>query len=269
MSSFKIKMKGFFRPLVRWYKFIFCAHKRWYARSFDITNHMMQINFSTYHLHQSSFPQFKNINNGRDVVIYATGPTAAKYQPIEGAVHIGVNRAYDSAPVDFDYYFLQDYGGSTKEYIDELNNYRRGSCVKFYGIFREWARKDNNSTIPESVAIDAGALRYRLDHNPVRYCSTVLNMDIAAHALADFGSVSFAAIQFALWTNPRRLYLVGCDCSNSGYSYDTKFKNRLQVDSLISGYMQVKEFARVFYPSTEIISVNPVGLKGLFSDLEY
>ena len=29
---------------------------------------------------------------------------------------------------------------------------------------------------------------------------------------------------------------------------------------------RIKEFARQYYPETEIISINPVGLKGLFID---
>ena len=49
---------------------------------------------SLYSTHGRIFPQFKNINNGKDVVIVATGPTLAKYKSIKDAVHIGVNRAY-------------------------------------------------------------------------------------------------------------------------------------------------------------------------------
>ena len=37
-------------------------------------------------------------------------------------------------------------------------------------------------------------------------------------------------------------------------------------DNVISLWYQLKKFARVFYPDTEIISINPVGLKGIFKD---
>lgn len=33
------------------------------------------------------------------------------------------------------------------------------------------------------------------------------------------------------------------------------------------GYARMKMFAKQYYPDTEIFSVNPVGLKGLFKDM--
>ena len=33
------------------------------------------------------------------------------------------------------------------------------------------------------------------------------------------------------------------------------------------GYARTKMFARQYYPETEIISINPVGLRGLFKDV--
>ena len=42
--------------------------------------------------------------------------------------------------------------------------------------------------------------------------------------------------------------------------------NRLN-NIIIDGYVRLKEFAEIYYPDVEIISVNPVGLKGLFADI--
>ena len=36
---------------------------------------------------------------------------------------------------------------------------------------------------------------------------------------------------------------------------------------LVNSWKWVKDFTNRFYPGTEIISVNPVGLKGLFRDV--
>ena len=33
---------------------------------------------------------------------------------------------------------------------------------------------------------------------------------------------------------------------------------------MVKGYEKMKEFIERFYPETEVISINPVGLKGLF-----
>ena len=222
---------------------------------------------STMAMHQRTFAPYKNKAAGRDVVIVAGGPTASKFKPIPGAIYIGVNRAYKLSSVVLDYLFCQDYiairdGGT----MDEMDAYRRGECVKFVGLVGDnaWG---NDFVIPESFAIKIGALRYRAvegDLDDFAY-------DLSVQPLADCGSVVFAALQFALWMNPRRLYLVGCDCSHGGYFYkggnvSPSGANPLELDRLMQGYAWFKQFATRYYPETEIISVNPVGLKGLFKD---
>lgn len=223
---------------------------------------------STMAMHQRTFLPYKNKAAGRDVVIVAGGPTAAKFRPIPGAVYIGVNRAYKLSSVALDYLFCQDYvavrGGDTS---DEICAYRRGECVKFVGLVGDNAW-NNDFVIPESFAIKMGALRYRAvegDLDDFAY-------DLSVQPLADCGSVVFSALQFALWMNPRRLYLVGCDCSHGGYFYkggnvSLTGANTLELDRVLQGYVWFKQFARRYYPETEIISINPVGLKGLFVDI--
>ena len=38
-------------------------------------------------------------------------------------------------------------------------------------------------------------------------------------------------------------------------------------DDVIKLWLKLKKFAKTYYPDTEIISVNPVGLKGIFKDV--
>ena len=47
---------------------------------------------------------------------------------------------------------------------------------------------------------------------------------------------------------------------------DKKDKNFLPVNTIIEAYKKFKQFAQKYYPDVEIISINPVGLKGLFKD---
>lgn len=84
--------------------------------------------------------------------------------------------------------------------------------------------------------------------------------------LGCFGTVVFPALQFALWTYPKRIYLVGCDCSLNGYAYNSAETNILYPDKLIQAYQEFKIFANKYYPDVEIISINPVGLKEIFND---
>lgn len=218
---------------------------------------------SCFSLHQSGFLPFKQKHEGQDVVIFASGPSAAFYKPIKNAVHIGINRSFCTSPCPLDYVFVQDYTGSTPEYLAGLSEYEPQKCTKFYGILRAniWAK---DWTIPESLALKAKAIRYMTDwapNNTPRFA-----YDLSVQPLGDFGSTVFSALQFALWTHPKRLYLVGCDCTQGGYSYNTEAHNNLCVAKVVDAYKQFKIFAKKHYPDVEIISINPIALKGLFTD---
>jgi hypothetical protein len=178
-----------------------------------------------------------------------------------------VNGAYKFDEVEFDFLFFQDYCGLT--YIEDVATLQ---AKKFYGIVRHDLFKiDGRSPlIPESIAIRHCAARY--------YVNTVyeprLNgrkndfvYDLCAQPLTCYGSVIFPAMQFALWCCPARIFIVGCDVSNEGYFYE-QGKNALNIEMNLLGWKKMKEFAHAFYPETEIISINPVGLRGIFTDIQ-
>ena len=217
---------------------------------------------TSYNLHQQIFPKYKNINAGKDVVLIATGPSLKHFVPIENAVYVGVNKAFMYDKVKFDYLFLQDFAYPTEEYIDDFINYNKETTKKFIGYLNCFRLKNN--IIPEKYSYCANVERYYiLDPSKRDY----LTFDISTEPLADFGSIIFPAMQFICWTNPKRIYVVGCDCTNSGYYNNSSLtKNPLNVDRVILGWNKIKEFGRIYYPDTEIISVNPVGLKGLFNE---
>ena len=224
----------------------------------DLTG-FIQRSISTAILHQKTFSRYKNIHQGQEIVLVATGPTAKDYKRIDGAIHIGVNRAFQFDGIDLHYLFMQDYG--VKPYIKEANQYKPESCTKFYGMLDTMPE----ILIPESDVIEANALRYRTDFTPDGKYQYQFRYFIDSEQLGDYTSVIFPAIQFALWTNPRTIYLVGCDCTK-GY-----FDGQASVYSashLIPAWHQLKEFARVYYPETKILSINPVGLKGIFDERE-
>ena len=227
-------------------------------------NRNNQINLSTALLHQKTFMPFKNKHAGQTLVITATGPTSKFYAPIPEGIHIGVNKAFALKNIPLDYYFSQDYV-SFKEYAVEINKNLPASCVKFYGLTVEFDYAINR-TIPESCALQDGALRYRTDWAEISGFTPRFAYDIASQPLGCFGTVVFPALQFALWTNPKRIYLVGCDCTHKGYFFSQE-KNQLDLNLIVPAYAKFKDFAHKYYPETEIVSVNPVGLKGLFRDV--
>lgn len=227
-----------------------------------------QFNLSTAKMHEKTFAPFKNKFAGKEVAIIACGPSLNNYTPLPNTINIGVNRSYKHPNLKIDYLFLQDASSWSREEMQSINSYNQDACIKFYGIACERLHNDFPAWIvSESDALEANALRYRTSNAElVIGIEPTLPLDISTQPLAEFNSVVFSAIQFALWTNPKRIYLVGCDCSTNGHFYETTIPNT--IDPLVKrGYQSLKKFAAAFYPDTEIISINPVGLKGLFKDV--
>ena len=212
---------------------------------------------SIYELHQKVFPKYKNINQGKDVILIATGPSLKNFKLINDAIYLGVNKAFQYDKVKFDYLFLQDYSGATKTYIDDFCKY---DAKIFLGHLNY--NLEPQCIIPDKYSLYPNVERYYNIHPSYQQYFTY---DIATQPLGDAYSIAFPAMQFILWTNPKRIYLVGCDCNMSGY-HDSADKNNLAVNEVIDGWKRMKEFANTYYPDTEIISINPVGLKGVFKD---
>ncbi len=227
-------------------------------------NRINQINLSTALLHQKTFSKFKNIHNGKDIVIVATGPSLIDKKIIDDAIYIGVNAAFKCKNILLDYLFMQDYSGM-KDYIKLVEDYRPDKCIKFFGLTTEYDMIINR-VIPENIAIKCKALRYRTDWSEVPFFEPKFAYDISSMPLGCFGSIVFPALQFALWTNPKRIFIMGCDCSNLGH-FDGS-KTTVDLNSLKLPWRKFKQFKDIYYPETEIISVNPVGLKGLFKDIQ-
>lgn len=219
-------------------------------------------------LHSKTFSKYKNIHCGRDIVLIATGPTLNDFRPIKDAVYVGVNRSFLCDNLKLDYLFMQDYV-AVKDYIELSQNYKNKRLKRFYGILQ--AEIEDKWIIPEAIAIKHNAERYyawsawNLNKVPVY---EYFPADITAKPLACFGSVVFPAMQFIFYTNPRRIYIVGCDCENTGhFNNSKKVASDPNFTEVKRGWKLIKKFQEIYYPETQIISVNPVGLKGLFEDL--
>ena len=214
--------------------------------------------------HPTVFGKYKNAFADRDVVLVATGPSLAKFQPIPGAIYIGVNAAVKYDKIQLDYLVVQDWDAA-RHYADELG---ANPATKFYGMLPQHIRDNCNSRgiIPQSIIEKHSANQFVVNNvvftNPEG--ALAFPFDISVSPPVCSTSVIITAMQIALWGNPRRIYLVGCDCS-SGY-----FNNPdtiLNGGEIIPEWEKIKNFARHYYPEVEIISVNPVGLKGMFTDL--
>lgn len=235
-----------------------------------LLNRIIQTNALAQKLNGSAFSEYKGIHEGKDVILFATGPTLSRYKPIDGCIGVGVNHAFMKVK-DLDFFFATDYR-SLAPVMDQLRGYSN-SCKKFFGI--SWSHLNEwDAAIPESETIELNAKRFIVDYS-VNSFTNCLNytypLDISVQPLTGGGSVAFVAMQFILWTNPRRIYIVGCDCSSNGHFMSENLINNPASPeyylTLVEPWKRLKLFANKLYPGTEIISVNPVGLKGLFKDI--
>ena len=212
-------------------------------------------------LHKNSFSKFKNIHQGQEIVLVAPGPSVKNYHIVDGAIHVGVNRAVLMENIDFRYLFLGDYN-EKQSYIKEVNQYKPQSCTKFYGLV-DWSQQ---SIFPESDVIEANALRFVIsDPKDCKGEQCKFSHLIDSGPFLSSGSVAFYAMQFVLWTNPRTIYLVGCDCTEG---YFDGYPKKFDATHFVPRWLELKEFAELYYPETKILSINPVGLKGIFDEWE-
>lgn len=235
----------------------------------DKKRYMDKMNLAASRLHPETFGKYKNAFAGRDVVLIAGGNSVNKFKPIKNAIYVGVNRAYKFDKVKLDYLFASDYRGFTD--IEDIAKIPY-PVEKFYGILPHDMFRDGDRSIliPESVALRHGAHRFYIkdnaDHN-VPVDELTITYDIATFPLTCYSSIVTPAMQFILYGNPRRIYLVGCDCNLEPHFYNKK-KSTLYLPGIMDGWEKIRDFAHDYYPETEIISVNPIGLRGMFKDLD-
>lgn len=213
-------------------------------------------------MHPNIFEKYKNVLNGKDVVILGTGPTLNFYKtPIQNAIHIGTNRSFVFDKVELDYLFLQhtlypEGNAEVEEYV------RKNPNVKcFLGCLPStFLYNRTHYRHPPRSYYYGNTLPYI-----IKKSQEIWALDLAYEPVGDFESVVFAALQFACYTNPKRIYLVGCDCSQ-GHFYGDDFYADHDISRLIPKWKKIKPLLDKFYPHIGIISVNPIGLENLFED---
>lgn len=230
---------------------------------------IVQKHLCTLILHQKNFAHYKNLYNGKEVVVCGAGPSLQYYNQLPECIHVATNRAFLYDKVKFNYIFTQDWIG-IQHLQEELINYKGDNCIKFFGT-----QNGCHTEIPESFAIKCNAQRFNTDGE--FWPTAKFAVDISTNPFGNFHTIVLSALQFVLYTNPKRIYIVGCDSVPSGHfnslnesEADKTKQIALQQrfhDAMFKDWQRFKNFVQVYYPDTEIISVNPIKLKGLFRDV--
>ena len=225
---------------------------------------MQKSNIEAAAIHPPIFSEYKNKYCGRKIVIIGCGPSAIHYTPIKDAIHIGVNRAFKLPNINLDYLFVQDY--MDEEDMCLADTYLPGKCKKFYGIISDLRLQEVYPQIKRislNHIINANANQYILKSG----VSYIFPFDIAYTPFSDIGGTTFSALQFALYTNPEKIYLVGCDCSSGHFHKESINGLGADVSGQKPSWHRFKKYHCDYNIKTEIISVNPVALKGMFKDV--
>ncbi len=205
--------------------------------------------------YNDAFQGYRGLYEGKDIYIVGCGPTEKYFNPIidENRVYIGVNRAYLDNKYSFNYLFAQD---QMEEGMSGFLTYRDSECVKFLAII---PHEEADYRISDCCSSMKTAIRYALAGKRMGK----IPMDISVEPVADLCGTVFSALQFALFTNPRRIYLIGFDCSEGNSFKKTNASYNYQLD----GWLSIKKHLESLKKQDLVVSVNPIGLKGYFNDV--
>lgn len=216
-------------------------------------------------VHRDSFLNYKNQFKGKTVVLVGAGPSAKYHKKIEGAVYVGVNNACLLEQIKLDFLFCQDFY-MDQEKCNAIIDYKKGECTKFFGIIPD-KRIESCRRTEVAKHVRRGRKQYFLEADASPYYiydmyknETALNIE---NEPLKADGVIFCALQFVLYGHPEKIYIVGCDCT-SGFFYDSEkvFDNTY----MIKMWEEFRDYIEEFYPDITVISINPVGLKGMFQD---
>jgi len=227
------------------------------------------------------FGEFKNAFTGKTIVLVAGGPTVVDFIPIKDAIYIGVNGAAAGASrlknfehIKFDFMFMNHRLSSIK--FRQMKAMLHKKSVVFYG---------NGGFLRDSFpAIKLRGVDIREYLNETQKISSEkdfangiknFSFDITKAPPYIIDTVANPAFHFSLFSGAKKIYLVGCDSiinfSSTGKSHFYRYGKVIESSYSASksgdfnlSWKFFKKIARKYCPDTEIISINPVGLKGLF-----
>lgn len=215
----------------------------------DIRSHIMASKVN------AGLEKYRAINSGKDILIVGSGPSLSFFTPWDGTINVGINRAFLRSDIPFDFLFAQDKFPED-EHMQGFIDYKGRNCKKFFGIH---SVDVDYRVRTECISKTENRELYILNNRR----RTQFPFDITLEPFAYYAGTVFSAMQFILFTNPKRIFLAGFDCS-SGHAFKVSQSEDLSFQ--YSAWLKIKDFINTFYENVEVISINPVGLKGIFKD---
>ncbi len=252
----------------------------------------LQKDIEVYRHNAVFLDSIKDVIKGRNVVVYGSGPTLNYFDPkmitTEDTQQMGVNSQIINEKLKLDFFFAGDYIPLRKNKItpdtlkEKMKEGVRICLTRKYGI------KPNNGKFPgryipnsfvDELTDCANILYYT---NSFKECMERKY----THLLFSSHSIGQIPLQISLLCGASKIYLVGYDQGGSFYadgrlriSYednndanadiegDSRTKKFVSDDKAIKAFTLIKEMKKQLNLKSEIISVNPVNMKGIFTDV--
>jgi hypothetical protein len=229
--------------------------------------------------------RYKNKHLGETCYILGTGKTLNKFKMIEKGILIGVNGIIKSDLINnelFKYYFFghgflhkhktNNISGTSKE--REMENKR--FVEEYQNVDKFCMVSKNEMTVggeENSVSFDEEDIKYLLENDVIPFDVTEkkINKNLEESSFLNH-SIIYPAIQFALYSGFKKIYLVGCDCiqyslkdfdkyrfyKNKDYEEKEKIINKIYI----KWWRKMYNFKQKNYLGVRILNINPMGLKG-------
>ena len=204
--------------------------------------------------HAASLHEIRDSIKGKDVVLVASGPSINLFSNIENAVYVGINHTAFLENINFSFLFLQD---NVKIVIEQCKKIEK-KCSIICGVHVSYP----NRMIDVPTLFNNYYVYYvysLFSANPQK-----MQTNLLTNELSDFTSTVFCAMQIIAWCQPKKIYLVGCDCTSRGNFLSSDFTT--PYSNIVPCWRLLKRFMQDNYPDIKIISINPVGLRGVFED---
>ena len=231
-----------------------------------------------------------NVHQNQSAVVFGAGPSLLDYKEIDDGsfVRVSCNRQiFREEILPFHLYINVDGGGGgdhsyVKDFKEDIDSYQP-IYAKFYGV--HWV-------VLYEAYVDAGAIPfmvYTTKYRKHQYTNNTgmkkttrvedvdlvhtveFSNDLSVMPVALNSNVAFPIMQFLLYMGFEKIYLVGFDASGGGrWNYPNAYWNCGNYGQSVVQWPKRWYFFRKWqkkeYPDVKIISVNPVGLKGMMDD---
>lgn len=213
----------------------------------------------------SIFIPFKDKHVGHSAILFGTGPTLKQYDFLEDngdILKVGVNGIIDKG-IPLDYYFCGHVDARSQLYLPKVKNtsvkIAKFGFVSFNGSC-ELEQADGtklNICMSKQQAEAMGLLPYEISS------TAEFHYEISEQPLVNH-LISFSALQFLIYTGVKVIYLVGQDATNIISCDNHDLDLQRNTDRILHEFTNFRNLATS--RQVRIVSINPVGLTGLFED---